>query len=62
MCPFRSLHAHFYISILTLCELSDKYIESHLILLSHDRIAQHWLQFGHISYFIRIDVDKLLEL
>ncbi|KAI2638448.1 hypothetical protein GGS21DRAFT_508263 [Xylaria nigripes] len=38
----------------------DKYIQSELILISHDRLAQHWLDFGHISFFERVDIDQFL--
>ncbi|KAI1420272.1 hypothetical protein F5Y12DRAFT_137664 [Xylaria sp. FL1777] len=39
---------------------SDKYIESRLILLSHNRLAQYWVDFGHISFFERVDIDQFL--
>ncbi|CAH0023942.1 unnamed protein product [Clonostachys rhizophaga] len=35
----------------------DKFIESQLLLLSHDCIAQYWVELHHISYFRRIDID-----
>ena len=38
----------------------DAYVESRLIMISHSRLAQHWIAFGHISYFERIDIDNLL--
>ncbi|KAI1179008.1 hypothetical protein F4777DRAFT_14664 [Nemania sp. FL0916] len=38
----------------------DKYIDSQLFLISHDRLAQHWVEFGHISFFERVDLDPLL--
>ncbi|KAI0456338.1 hypothetical protein F5B21DRAFT_158824 [Xylaria acuta] len=38
----------------------DKYIESQLILISHNRLAQYWVDFGHISFFERVDIDQLL--
>lgn len=37
---------------------ADKYIESQLILISPDRLAQYWLGFGHISFYERVDIDK----
>ncbi|KAI0473492.1 F-box domain-containing protein [Xylariaceae sp. FL0804] len=40
--------------------LQDKYIESQLILISHDRLAQYWVEFGHISFFQRVDIDQFL--
>ncbi|GAP84240.2 putative F-box domain-containing protein [Rosellinia necatrix] len=39
---------------------SDNYIESQLILVSHDRLAQYWVDFGHISFFERVDIDRFL--
>ncbi|KAI0512988.1 hypothetical protein F5B22DRAFT_282505 [Xylaria bambusicola] len=38
----------------------DKYIESQLILLSHNRLAQYWVDFGHISFFERVEIDQFL--
>lgn len=32
------------------------------MLLSHNKLAQYWLRFGHVSYFERVDIDKLLVL
>jgi hypothetical protein len=39
----------------------DAFISSQLILISHDTIAQYWEEFGHISFYERIDIDKLLK-
>ncbi|KAG5985461.1 hypothetical protein E4U55_000023 [Claviceps digitariae] len=38
----------------------DKYIESQLLLIGPDRLAQHWVGFGHISFFERVQVDQLI--
>ncbi|UNI24833.1 hypothetical protein JDV02_010549 [Purpureocillium takamizusanense] len=38
----------------------DKYIESQLLLLSPDRLAQYWVGFGHISFFERVHIDDFL--
>ncbi|KAI1338395.1 hypothetical protein F5Y15DRAFT_127885 [Xylariaceae sp. FL0016] len=38
----------------------DKYIESQLILISQNRLAQYWKDFGHISFFERVDIDQFL--
>ncbi|CAJ2499762.1 Uu.00g026150.m01.CDS01 [Anthostomella pinea] len=38
----------------------DKYIESQLILISHNRLATYWVEFGHISFFERVDIDQFL--
>ncbi|CAJ0554318.1 Ff.00g128310.m01.CDS01 [Fusarium sp. VM40] len=40
----------------------DRYVESQLILVSHDRLAQHWIGFGHVSYFQRVDIDEFLKV
>ncbi|KAH9892202.1 F-box domain-containing protein [Xylariomycetidae sp. FL2044] len=39
---------------------NDKYVPSQLILLSHNRLAQYWVGFGHISFFERVDIDQFL--
>ncbi|KAF2084451.1 F-box domain-containing protein [Saccharata proteae CBS 121410] len=39
----------------------DAFIPSQLILISHDRLAQYWETFGHISFYQRVDLDKLLR-
>jgi hypothetical protein len=35
---------------------------SQLILISPDCLAQHWIEFGHISYYRRVDIDSLLQI
>jgi hypothetical protein len=40
--------------------VSDKFIESQLILISPNRLAQYWVAFGHISFFERVNIDQLL--
>ncbi|KAK0725239.1 hypothetical protein B0H67DRAFT_125277 [Lasiosphaeris hirsuta] len=37
-----------------------EFVDSELFLISHDRLAQHWLGFGHISYFERVNIDQFL--
>ncbi|KAI1000508.1 hypothetical protein K3495_g7687 [Podosphaera aphanis] len=39
----------------------DKFIESQLILISHDRLAQYWVGFGHISFYERVDINPFLR-
>ncbi|KAK1035564.1 hypothetical protein LTS16_014520 [Friedmanniomyces endolithicus] len=39
----------------------DQYTPSQLIMVSHDRLAQFWEGFGHISYYQRVDLDALLR-
>ncbi|KAK4172079.1 hypothetical protein QBC36DRAFT_338690 [Triangularia setosa] len=38
----------------------DSFIESQLLLVSHDRLAQYWIEWGHVSFFERVDVDRFL--
>ncbi|KAF2223667.1 hypothetical protein BDZ85DRAFT_311688 [Elsinoe ampelina] len=40
---------------------ADEYIPSQLILVSHDRLAQYWQGFGHISFYKRVDLDALMR-
>lgn len=37
----------------------DQYTPSQLIMVSHDRLAQFWEGFGHISYYQRVDLNTL---
>ena len=39
----------------------DKYIESQLIMISPDKLAQYWVGFGHISFYERVNIDKFLS-
>jgi hypothetical protein len=41
--------------------VTDKYIESQLIMISPNRLAQYWVGFGHISFYQRVDIDKFLN-
>ncbi|EOA81770.1 uncharacterized protein SETTUDRAFT_174401 [Exserohilum turcica Et28A] len=40
----------------------DNYMPSQLILISHDRIAQYWETFGHVSFYERVDIDALTRV
>ncbi|KXX81056.1 Protein EXECUTER 2, chloroplastic [Madurella mycetomatis] len=40
--------------------MNDRYIDTHLFLISPDRLAQHWIDFGHISFYQRVDIDRFL--
>lgn len=44
----------------SLTRVSDDYIDSQLILISNNRLAQYWVNFGHISFFERVDIDQFL--
>lgn len=39
----------------------DQYIESQLILISPDRLAQYWVEFGHISFYERVKIDQFIS-
>lgn len=39
---------------------TDRFIQSQLLLISENRLAQFWLGFNHISFFERVDIDKFL--
>lgn len=36
----------------------DNWLTAQLILISPNRIAQHWLEWGHFSFYERVDIDK----
>ncbi|GAB7358601.1 hypothetical protein MBLNU230_g2661t1 [Neophaeotheca triangularis] len=38
----------------------DQYTPSQLIMVSHDRLAQFWEGFGHISFYQKVDLEALL--
>ncbi|GFP59945.1 hypothetical protein TASIC1_0015011400 [Trichoderma asperellum] len=40
--------------------LRDKFIETQLILISPNKLAMHWVGFGHISFLERVNIDQLL--
>ncbi|KEF51422.1 uncharacterized protein A1O9_12571 [Exophiala aquamarina CBS 119918] len=40
---------------------NDEWIPSQLIMVNHNLLAQYWLPFGHISYYQRIDLEKLID-
>lgn len=31
-------------------------------MISENRLAQFWEGFGHISYYQRVDLDKLMQM
>ena len=39
---------------------SDEYIPSQLLMINHDRLAQYWMPFGHISFYERVDINALI--
>ncbi|KAJ9503635.1 hypothetical protein H2202_000774 [Exophiala xenobiotica] len=41
--------------------LNDEFIPSQLILVNHNRLAQYWVPFGHISFYERVDIDRLMD-
>lgn len=38
----------------------DRFISSQLIMISHDSLAQYWEDFGHISFYKRVNIDDCL--
>ncbi|MCJ1322558.1 hypothetical protein MMC15_007907 [Xylographa vitiligo] len=40
----------------------DRYIRSQLILISHDSLAMYWEDFGHVSFYTRVNIDDYLNL
>jgi hypothetical protein len=38
----------------------DAYVESQLILMSNNRLAQFWIGFQHITFYERVDIDRFL--
>lgn len=46
------------------CKLtrSDTYMTSQLILISHDRMAQYWETFGHVSFYERVQIDDFVRV
>lgn len=40
----------------------DQYTTSQLIMISENRLAQFWDGFGHISYYQRVDLEKLMQV
>ena len=40
----------------------DDFIPSQLILISHDKLAQYWETFGHVSFYQRVDIDQFTRI
>ncbi|KAF2110489.1 F-box domain-containing protein [Lophiotrema nucula] len=40
----------------------DDYMASQLILISHDRLAQYWETFEHVSFYQRVDIDEFTKV
>ncbi|KAF2681197.1 hypothetical protein K458DRAFT_444760 [Lentithecium fluviatile CBS 122367] len=40
----------------------DDYMASQLILISHDRLAQYWETFGHVSFYERVNIDDFTKV
>lgn len=45
-----------------LTRYTDNYMASQLILISHNRIAQYWETFGHVSFYERVDIDSFTKV
>ncbi|KAF1975612.1 F-box domain-containing protein [Bimuria novae-zelandiae CBS 107.79] len=42
--------------------VNDDYMTSQLILISHDRLAQYWETFGHVSFYQRVNIDDFTKI
>lgn len=40
----------------------DTYMTSQLLLVSHDRLAQYWETFGHVSFYQRVNIDEFTKV
>ncbi|KAF2000187.1 F-box domain-containing protein [Amniculicola lignicola CBS 123094] len=40
----------------------DDFMASQLILISHDRLAQYWETFGHVSFYQRVNLDEFTKV
>lgn len=40
---------------------NDEFVPSQLIMISPDRLAQYWIPFGHVSFYERVEIEKLME-
>ncbi|KAL2040287.1 hypothetical protein N7G274_007190 [Stereocaulon virgatum] len=40
----------------------DRFIPSQLIMISYDTLAQYWEDFGHISFYKRVNIDDHLNV
>ena len=40
----------------------DDFIPSQLILISHDKLAQYWETFGHVSFYQRVDINQFTRI
>ena len=41
---------------------TDRWVASQLIMVSNDTLAQYWEDFGHVSFYRRIDLDSFLRV
>ncbi|KAI5458237.1 hypothetical protein BGZ63DRAFT_416631 [Mariannaea sp. PMI_226] len=39
----------------------DTWVDSQLLLISHDRLAQYWIGFGRVNYYQRVDIDQFIR-
>lgn len=30
-------------------------------MINHNKLAQYWVPFGHISFYERVDIDQLMD-
>ncbi|KAH7120021.1 F-box domain-containing protein [Dendryphion nanum] len=41
---------------------ADDFMTSQLILISHDRLAQYWETYGHVSFYQRVNIDEFTKV
>ncbi|KAI6781299.1 uncharacterized protein J7T54_004072 [Emericellopsis cladophorae] len=41
--------------------VGDKYLDTELFIISQDVVAQYWKEFGHISFFERVNIAEYLN-
>ncbi|CAK7267759.1 hypothetical protein SEPCBS119000_002715 [Sporothrix epigloea] len=39
-----------------------RWVDTRILLISPDRLAVHWIDFGHISFLQRVDIDKCMNV
>jgi hypothetical protein len=42
--------------------IADQWVNTELILISPDCVAQYWKPMRHVSYFRRVDIDHFARI
>ncbi len=56
----RYIQSSGFDSMLTTLSI-DAWMPSQLVMVSHDTLCQYWTDFGHMSYYRRVDLNALLN-